>query len=716
MKTQRIIAVVMILGSSLLVAWTSGDIAFPAILCMLGMVGLQGRFTWGIRPEKRFITPLLLLLLAVLFSIHCDFANPPGDQVAAFAWETIARYFLSCMILILFLRPRKPQETVDADVLVSERTAVPLPPSLGLFHLGSAMASGQVLLLDDRYVAFRLVELCGVILVVLYASCTARSPCATQVSMGDELRRCRSLRASCLALLFVALNIGWVGGSLLYTHAESLNLVPNWLWRTNISIDTSVTGVSRVGFSTSGRLSSVLTIMEDTNAEPVLRITGDASPGYLRAMGFLTYRQSEWIDTSARDPIAPQENRWISRTNLFRLSDREASRRMMVRHESSVIDAMFTPLGVCSIEAPLNTLERDDDDGTVRSRESRANLSYDVAYTTSMSIYPPSSDSIRRMLNLPPQLDPRIRQLANRIFRNCTTTAQKVEAVTRYFHTNYTYSLGLDVPPDQDRLTYFLIEASSGYCEYFASGAAILLRLVGVPTRYMTGFLVTERDPEGKSWIARNMDAHAWVEAWDQESNTWAIVEATSQEDLADSSLTDSWTADNGGRHVLLIQFLQAVYDYGLLGAFGWFFEVYSLQTAVAVSLAFLGAAVFLALLRRRGESRRLTGKSAVRTPEVLALHKILATVDRKVKSAGARREPHETLHAFADRIRHSAAVTEQETAPPASHVSSRTSSSPPSGLADWYLAYAGLRYCGSISPERVTELRDLAQKLGQNS
>lgn len=705
MNAQRIIAVIMILGSSLLVAWTSGDIAFPAILCMLGMVGLQGRFTWGIRPEKRFITPLLLLLLAVLFSIHCDFARPRPDQIAAFAWETIARYFLSCMILILFVRPYKPPETIDAVPPASDRTRAPLSPSLGLFHLGSVMASGQVLLLDDRYVAFRLIELGGVIFVVLYASCTARGPCATQVSVGDELRRCRSLRTSCLALLFVALNIGWIGGSLLYTHAESLNLVPNLLWRTNVSIDTSVTGISRVGFSASGRLSSVQRIMEDANPDPVLRITGDASPGYLRAMAFLTYRQSEWIDTSARDPVPPQENRWISRTNLFRLSDREPSREMTVRHESAVIDALFTPLGACSIEAPLNTLERDDDDGTVRTRESRANLSYDVAYTTSMSIYPPSGDTIRRMLNLPPQLDPRIRQLANRVFRNCTTTTEKVEAVTRHFHTNYAYSLGLDVPLDQDPLTYFLIEASSGYCEYFASGSAILLRLAGVPTRYVTGFLVTERDPDGKSWIARNMDAHAWVEAWDQETGSWTIVEATSQEDIEENSLTDGWTANNTGRHALLIRFLQAVYDYGLLGILGWFFEVYSLQTAVVVSLAFLGAAVSLAWLRRRAKSHPSAGRNAAGTPELAALHKMLSTVDRRLRSAGARRESHETLHAFADRIRQTVPAIGTEATRPLSD-----------SAADWYLAYAGLRYCGEVRPERVAELRGLAEKLRRDS
>jgi transglutaminase-like putative cysteine protease len=724
-KAQRTIAVVMILGSSLLVALTSGDIAFPAILCMLGMVGLQGRFTWGIRPERRFITPLLLLLLAVLFSIHCDLANPPSDMIAAFAWQTIARYFLSCMILILFLRSRQRPAPPETGTRPWERTLAPLSPSLGLFHMASALASGQVLLLDDRYLAFRLVELFSVLMVVLYASCAVQSPCLPQGPAHQERRRRLSLHGSCLVLLVVATNLGWVGGSVLYSRVESLNLLPTWLWRANVPLDTSAAGVSQVGFSTSGKLSGVLAIMEDTNPEPVLRITSTASPGYLRAMAFITYRPSEWYEGGNRSHVYPDESRLIGRMNLFRLSDREANREMTVRHESTVIDALFTPLGVCFIEAPFDSLSRDDDDGTIRAEKTRANLTYRIDYSTSSSIHPPSADQIRRMLNPSSQLDSRIRHRAKGIFRNCTTTAEKIEAVTRYFRTNYTYALGLGVPVDQDPLTYFLEEASTGYCEYFATGAAILLRLADVPTRYVTGFLVTERDADGKSWVARNMDAHAWVEAWDQEHNTWVIVEATSQEDLAGNSLTHSWLENGSGTRVLLARLLQAVYDYGLLGILGWFFEVYSLQTAAAVSLAFVGAAVSLAQLRRRRRSHDLTSWQAALSPELLALHKMLATMDRKARFAG-RRQPHETLHAFAERIRRSSKNPDSEAGGPgpqdggqgpeavlpASNFPLHTSHLPPCGIADWYLAYAGLRYCGSISPERVAELQHLAQRL----
>jgi peptidoglycan/LPS O-acetylase OafA/YrhL len=172
----------MILGSSVLTAWASGDLAFPAILCMLGLLGVQRRFTWDIRPERQFIAPLLLLLLAVLFALHCRYAHVRADQAAAFAWQTIARYFLASMILLLFLRPHRTEdgrpttedrrptnESLPSLSSVLRPPVHSLPPSLGLFHLASVMAAGQVLLLDDRYVAFRLTELLSVILVILYA-------------------------------------------------------------------------------------------------------------------------------------------------------------------------------------------------------------------------------------------------------------------------------------------------------------------------------------------------------------------------------------------------------------------------------------------------------------------------------------------------------------------------------------------------------------------
>ena len=52
-----------------------------------------------------------------------------------------------------------------------------------------------------------------------------------------------------------------------------------------------------------------------------------------------------------------------------------------------------------------------------------------------------------------------------------------------------------------------------GYCEYFATTMAMLLRELGVPTRYAKGFLPGDRDPSGHE-IVRSANAHAWVEVY----------------------------------------------------------------------------------------------------------------------------------------------------------------------------------------------------------
>ncbi len=60
----------------------------------------------------------------------------------------------------------------------------------------------------------------------------------------------------------------------------------------------------------------------------------------------------------------------------------------------------------------------------------------------------------------------------------------------------------------------FLLNHKPGHCEYFASGMAILLRLKGIPSRLVAGFLGGIWNPVGNYYIVKNSDAHTWVEAW----------------------------------------------------------------------------------------------------------------------------------------------------------------------------------------------------------
>jgi protein-glutamine gamma-glutamyltransferase len=725
MTVQRLIAVVMILASSVLTAWASDDIAFPAILGMLGLLGTLRRFTWDIRPEKHFITPLLLLLLAVLFALHCRYAHVRADQAAAFAWQTIARYFLASMILILFLRRQGTAEgekvsteegrnVLSSHLLTFSPSASGLPPSLGLFHLASMMAAGQILLLDDQYLAFRLTELSSVTLVILYAVAASSEGGSRTSAVGERFRACRRLLttdyrllAGLAALLLVAMNLGWIGGSLLYRHVESINFLPAWLSRGTIALENATTDpVARVGFTTSGTLSTVLAIKEDLDTTPVLSITG-GNPGYLRAKAFESYHLGAWHELSSWEGVVPESmplGGLLGRTSLYRLREAEATREMTIRHESGLGDVMFTALGTCFVEAPFTVVMRNDDDivkSQVRSRQS-----YRVGYASSLSGRPPSSLQLYHLKELPKSLAPEIRTKANHLFWPGMTTAQKIDAVTKYFHTNYTYVLGLEVPENQDPLNYFLQKASTGYCEYFASGAAILLRLADVPTRYVTGFLVTERGTDGRSWIARNMDAHAWVEAWDKEQGQWVIVEATTQEALDDASLAGQLARGTGGGRPFLSQLLDALYDYGLLGVVGRLFLSYGLLTGGVLSLVCFAAAWWVAVRRRRHPAS-LVRRSL--SAEVLALHRLLALVDRQAAACGCRRQAGETLHAFAARLTTAGSLLAVAGPPlPAG------AGSPPhaNGLSDWYLQYARLRYSGVLDPSRLEQLRLAVQKL----
>jgi len=60
----------------------------------------------------------------------------------------------------------------------------------------------------------------------------------------------------------------------------------------------------------------------------------------------------------------------------------------------------------------------------------------------------------------------------------------------------------------------FLFVTKRGYCEYFASAMAVLLRTEPDTGRVVTGFQSGYYNDVSGSWVMRASDAHAWVEAW----------------------------------------------------------------------------------------------------------------------------------------------------------------------------------------------------------
>jgi transglutaminase-like putative cysteine protease len=117
-------------------------------------------------------------------------------------------------------------------------------------------------------------------------------------------------------------------------------------------------------------------------------------------------------------------------------------------------------------------------------------------------------------LRLPNHVDGRIGKLARDIVSGERSQAKQARLVENYLRSNYGYTLELPQAEPADPLAFFLLHRKKGHCEYFASSMAVLLRVIGIPSRVVTGFQSGVYNPISGAQLIRTSDAHAWVEAW----------------------------------------------------------------------------------------------------------------------------------------------------------------------------------------------------------
>ena len=130
---------------------------------------------------------------------------------------------------------------------------------------------------------------------------------------------------------------------------------------------------------------------------------------------------------------------------------------------------------------------------------------------------------------LPEELPQRVRNLALRITENYDTTYDKLKAIEAFLQ-NYSYTLSPKVAPEgQDFIDYFLFDSGEGYCTSYATAMAVLGRCIGIPTRYVEGYIVRfDHKSENGMYPVRNSQAHAWAEAY-LEGVGWIPFEATAK-------------------------------------------------------------------------------------------------------------------------------------------------------------------------------------------
>jgi len=433
-----------------------------------------------------------------------------------------------------------------------------------------------------------------------------------------------------------------------------------------------------------GTLHSVLSAHQVKPAEVALRVFSRNRPGYLRGSAFDTFDKSKW---SRRDgaaffthhkfalplktvpegvPDTPMQH------NLFAIQDLGAAKNwntLKVANDARRLPLYFTPVDAHLVEGWGQKVMFD------RNNVVRMGLWVARPYTIHSPVVPQPVElnaTDRQILLTPCRgLEPEAVELARQVTRGKSTTMEKIQAVENFFSQEFRYSIaGFTTPPGRDQVSYFLLNRQPSHCEFFATGAAAMLRLAGVPCRYVTGYRVTELD-EGHAeyWIGRNRNAHAWVEAYDSSAKQWRVVEATPGMALEEE-------IDPAARAAADAEFNKSTAERAG-GLLAMCFRAVTSGAAGLSTLAFL--TVFSCGIVWFANSKRLVMRRVWETKAEFAQRKravLLEEMDSRMRQAGLTRPPSETLHQFAARI-------------------SQQAASDPALLAaaEWYQQYAINRY-----------------------
>jgi len=183
---------------------------------------------------------------------------------------------------------------------------------------------------------------------------------------------------------------------------------------------------------------------------------------------------------------------------------------------------VFSSGAAASVEIPGGSLTVNDG-GNLYTINTKGGLTYKVvSYIPERNpekLKRTSTDyplNIRKYyLQLPEKLPERVRKLADKLTHHADTPYEKVMIIQNFLSSNYPYDLAITtVPPNRDAVDYFLFDLKRGYCTYHSTAMVVMLRSIGIPARWVKGFVTGALNPEMGVYEVDISDAHAWVEVY----------------------------------------------------------------------------------------------------------------------------------------------------------------------------------------------------------
>ncbi len=257
----------------------------------------------------------------------------------------------------------------------------------------------------------------------------------------------------------------------------------------------------------------------DMEEDLLIQTPLESNSVYLKCRTGSVYENNKWygFDSSVYDetPVNKMTSGNISVSDIFATSE-NGKRNLGLMSIKRVFDMSgltYLPYGFYND----GSLTVNTDEGAIRkdSQSLKYSISYDRrannfwgelqdnAYFLRDVQYPEISRSYTNFVNqhytgVPDNLT-RLKETAEELktvgLNKRENIINSVKKVQQYLKNNAEYSLEPGaVPNGEDFTEHFLFENKKGFCVHFATAGVMLLRAMGIPSRYASGYIISEND------------------------------------------------------------------------------------------------------------------------------------------------------------------------------------------------------------------------------
>ncbi len=263
---------------------------------------------------------------------------------------------------------------------------------------------------------------------------------------------------------------------------------------------------------------------------------GKGVPVLLHEATYTSFSKNVWLagNTASEEQVSDLEG------TSWDIEPVQPERYRAVRISRSLVNGkgmLALPAGTFRIEnLPVEELHRHTL-GALRVNRGPELIQYIAVYAPGRSFQlPPGPQDLR----VPRELSPLMQQVVDELDLKDTPPLAAMRKLQQFFLSRFEYSVILRGPgAGATPLHDFLLSSRKGHCEFFATATVLLLRSLGIPARYATGYSVQEYSPLEQSYVVRRRHAHSWTLA--HVNGSWIVLDTTPPFWAAMEAETASW-------------------------------------------------------------------------------------------------------------------------------------------------------------------------------